>query len=81
MKLNLKEGQYCEFDINTMPDGEIEQYKYGYIKSIDGNDVIIDQKGEWFQGEHFVENRRRLRDWTYDIPHKLMVVYENDENI
>ena len=78
MKAKLEKGQYCEFDIARDDDGNMIKYKTGYIKAIDGNDYIIDQVSEYYNGEIFECNREVVRNWAYDIPRRSMCVYNSD---
>ena len=80
MKSKIKKGQYCIFDINILPDGYIEDYKYGFIKAIRKDDIVIEQKGGKYHNEHYVEESERIRNWKFDIPRGYMEIYDKSNN-
>lgn len=80
MKSKIKKGQYCIFDISTLPDGYIEEYKYGFIKAIRKDNIVIEQKGGRYHNEHYVEECERIRNWKFDIPHGCMEIYDKSDN-
>lgn len=80
MKAKLEKGQYCEFDIVQDMSGNVERYKIGYIKAIDGNEYIIDQVSEYIGGEVYDCQCEVVRNWVHDIPRLYMRVFDADGN-
>ena len=69
-----KVGDYVEFDICQPTNSNYLRYNAGNVIAVYGDDVIINQKEEVFDTISHKVNRRKVRNWKYDIEHKAMVV-------
>lgn len=68
MKMILMKDKYVEFDICD------NGFKYGIVKDLKDDNIVINQLGEFYKSKHYVDNRIRVRDIIYDNVNNMMKI-------